>query len=326
MIPELSCRYSTICSKELMMKVIPAYCIDSPLDCRFWERGTNDTYQVRCTDTRYSLRIYRHDIYPREEIDFEVEALNYLHNHGFPVAFPIARKSGGYVTEIMAPEGIRYVLVTAFVDGKPPEFESLDDSRIFGKSVAHLHHISQGFQAQYKKKDLNLRNFVDDSIAVIEPYLSHRPEDLSLLMRLAVDASTAVQQTDESSMDVGFCHGDLHGFNAHLNGDVLTHYDFEECGFGYRIYDLATFKWSFVFNDSGVDRWGAFLDGYQSVKKTSEADLLLLDTFVLIRHIWLTAFHMRNAEDFGYDLASDGYIDYQWKKLRKLAGNIEAAE
>lgn len=325
MITELSCSYSTICSAELMARVLPDYCIDSPLDCLFWERGTNDTYQVRCADARYSLRIYRHDIYPRGEIDFEVEALNYLHNNGFPIAFPIARRSGGYVTEIMAPEGIRYVLVTAFVDGKTLEFESLDDSRIFGESVARLHEVSQGCKTHHKKKDLDLKNLIDDSIVAIEPYVSHRPEDVSLLSLLATNASAAVQQSDESVLDIGFCHGDLHGYNAHLNGDVVTHYDFEECGFGYRIFDLATFKWSFVSDDSGADQWLAFLDGYQSVRKTSEADLQLLDTFVLLRHIWIMAFHMRNANDFGYDMASDGYIDHQWKRLKKLAKNIEGA-
>jgi len=326
MIPVLSCGYSTISSKELMAKVIPDYCIDRPLDCLFWERGTNDTYQVRCADSRYSLRIYRHEIYPRDEIDFEVDALNYLHNHGFPVAFPIARKSGGYVSEIMAPEGIRYVLVTAFIDGEPLEFESHDDSRIFGKSAAYLHKISQGFKTQHKKKDLDLQNLVSDSIAAIESYLSHRPEEFLFLTRLAKDACTAVQMTDEGAMDIGFCHGDLHGFNAHIKGDLLTHYDFEECGFGFRAYDLATFKWNHYFDDSGIDQWLAFLDGYQSVRKTSEADLLLLDTFMLIRHIWLIAFHMRNVEDFGYDSASDGYIDYHWKKLSRLAENIKISE
>jgi len=309
-----------------MLKVISEYCIDNPLDCLFWERGTNDTYQVICEGSRYSLRIYRHDIYPRDEIDFEVDALNYLNNNGFSVAYPIARKSGGYVTEIMAPEGVRYVLVTAFVDGSPLEFESLDDSRKFGKSVASLHNISQGFKTQHKKKDLDLRNFINDSVNSIEPFLSHRLEDLSILRRYSDDVNTAISLVDEGAMDIGFCHGDLHGFNAHLDGDVITHYDFEECGFGYRIYDLATFRWSFYFNDSGVDQWTAFLDGYQTIRKTAETDILLLDTFVLIRHIWLIAFHMRNAEDFGYDLASDGYIDYQWKKLRKIASNIKISE
>jgi len=123
---------------------VPGYCIDSPIDCIFWERGANDNYQLRCADVRYSLRIYRHGIHTRDEIDFEVDALNYLHKKGFPVAYPIARKSGGYITEIDAPEGIRYVLVIAFAEGAEPEYDSLEDFRLTGKSVANLHCLSQG--------------------------------------------------------------------------------------------------------------------------------------------------------------------------------------
>ena len=322
MIPELSCQYSTVSSKELIAKVLPDYCIEPVIDCLFWERGTNDTYQVRCETTRYSLRIYRHENYPRDEIDFEVDALNYLHKNGFPVAFPIARKSGEYVTEIMAPEGLRYVLVTAFIDGKPPEYESLEDSRIFGHSVAELHQLSQGFTSTHKKKNLDLKNFIDDSLVAIKPYLSHRPDELSYLLKVAKEASNAVEQVGDDALDIGFCHGDVHGYNAHLNDDVLTHYDFEECGFGYRLFDLATFKWSFASRDSGADQWTAFLDGYQSVRTVNDADLQLLDTFVLIRHIWLIAFHMRNAEDFGHDVTSNAYIDYQWKRLRTISENV----
>ncbi len=322
MIPELRCHYSTISAKELIPKVLPDYCIEPVIDCLFWERGTNDTYQVRCKNARYSLRIYRHEIYPRDEIDFEVDALNYLHENGFPVAFPIARKSGEYVTEIMALEGLRYVLVTAFIDGKPPEYESIDDSKLFGRSLAELHQVSQRFTSTHKKKTLDVNNLIDDSLVTVKPHLSHRPDDLSYLLKIAEQASAAVEQVGDDAMDIGFCHGDIHGYNAHLNDGVLTHYDFEECGFGYRVYDLATFKWSFSSRDSGADHGTAFLDGYQSVRKVNDADLRLLDTFVLIRQVWLIAFHMRNAEDFGHGVTSDDYIDYQWKKLRKFSENV----
>ena len=71
---EMLCEYSTISSKDLMQKVLPDYCIDQPLKCLFWERGANDNYQVVTADKRYSLRIYRHGINSRDEIDFEVAA------------------------------------------------------------------------------------------------------------------------------------------------------------------------------------------------------------------------------------------------------------
>ena len=318
MTTELQCSYSTISSKALMAEVIPDYCIDDPVDCVFWERGSNDTYVIRCANARYSMRIYRHENYPRDEIDFEVDALNYLHNQGFPVAFPIARKAGGYVTEIAAPEGVRYVLVTAFAEGSSLECESVDEFRLYGESLARLHEASQGFTSSHKKKDLDLNNFIDDSVKSITPFLSHRPKELELLNQYASDARDEVARVGEEGMDVGFCHGDVHGGNAHLHNGVLTHFDFEECGFGYRVFDLATFKWAFNLEDSNSEKWLAFVEGYESVRKFSAADSELVDTFVLLRHIWLIAFHMRNADDFGGELTSDGYIDHQWRKLKSF--------
>ncbi len=313
---QLQCSYSTVSCKELMAKVIPDYCIDDPLDCHFWERGSNDTYVIRCSDTRYSLRIYRHEVYPRDEIDFEVDALNYLHDHSFPVAYPIPRRSGGYITEISVPEGMRYVLVTAFAEGSPPKGDSVDDFRLTGESVARLHQVSQGFTTQHRKKDLDLKNFIDDSVNSIRPFLSHRPEELALLHQYVETARNEVLRIGEDAMDIGFCHGDVHGGNAHLWNGVLTHFDFEECGFGYRVFDLATFKWAFGLRGSKTEKWMAFVEGYESVREIGKAEIELLDTFVLLRHVWLIAFHMRNAYDFGGELTSDEYIDRQWRRLK----------
>ena len=125
---EFPCSYSTISAKALLDEVVSDYCVKSPQDCIFWERGANDTYRVRCADAYYSLRVYRCDAFPREAIAFEAEALSYLHDQDFTVAYPIARKSGGYLTEIAAPEGPRFVLLTSFADGEPPDYESLENS------------------------------------------------------------------------------------------------------------------------------------------------------------------------------------------------------
>lgn len=318
MFTELQCSYSTICCKELMAKVIPDYHIVDPLDCLFWERGCNDTYVIRCSNTRYVMRIYRHGVYPRDEIDFEVDALSYLHRQGFPVAYPIARKSGGYITEISAPEGVRYILVTAFAEGSDLDCETVDEFRLYGESVAWLHEASQGFTTPHKKKDLDLANFIDDSVSAIEPFILHRPKELELLNQYVDDARKEILHIGEDFMDKGFCHGDVHGGNAHLHNGVLTHFDFEECGFGFRVFDLATFKWAFGLRDSKSEKWQAFVNGYQSVRKISEADFELLDTFVLLRHVWLIGFHMRNASDFGGELTSDEYIDRQWRVLKSF--------
>lgn len=319
MVTEVQCSYSTVSTEELMTKVIPDYQIESPVDCLLWEHGSNDTYIVRSAGSRYSLRIYRFDIYPRDEIDFEVDALIHLHKSGFPVAFPIPRMSGGYITELKAPEGLRYALLTAFVDGEPPEYNSVDDFRLCGESAARLHEKSEGFVSEHRKKNLDLKTLADDSLRTIEPFLSHRPQELASLKYYLESIRQSIREVGEDDMDIGFCHGDMHGYNAHLHEGVLTHFDFEECGFGYRLFDLATFRWGAVLGEEQQERWAAFVEGYESVRKISAADIELVDTFVLLRHIWLIAFHMRNAYDFGGELTSDQYIDRQWKRLKRFS-------
>jgi len=322
MIPKLQCHYSTISSRELMAKVIPDYCIDSPLECLFWERGANDTYLVRCADARYSLRVYRCGAYPREAIEFEVEALNYLHQQGFSVAYPMARKSGGYLTEIAAPEGPRFVLVTAFSVGAIPEYKSLEDSRLVGESVAQMHLLSSGFQTTRKRTCLDLQSLLEDSMAVIRRHLAHRPADLGFIEAIAQDARTAVQEVPVSSLDTGICHGDLHGGNLHLYEGKVTHFDFEECAFGYRVYDLATFKWGCCLGEQRVRRWPAFVEGYESIRPIAESDISLIDPFVIIRDLSNVAFGLRNVEDFGHDQTSDSEIDQVCQQLKKIVESL----
>ena len=326
MVIEVTCGYSTISTQELMEKIIPSYCIEQPNDCLFWERGANDNYQVRCDKVRYSLRIYRHGIHSRDEIDFEVDALNHLHKKGFPVAYPIARKSGGYITEIIAPEGVRYVLLTAFAEGGVPDFDLLDDFKLTGKSVAHLHKASDDFKTTHKRKKIDLDLFTGNRFKSIEPHITHRPKDLAQLKQYLDTASLHLEKTGVDGMDFGFCHGDVHGGNAHLHEGVMRHFDFEECGFGYRVFDLATFKWSLKLNGETPDKWAAFVEGYESVRKIHEADLELMNTFVVLRHIWLIAFHMRNAGDFGGEILGDNYIDRQMKRLKRLSTSGIGAE
>jgi len=125
--------YSTVCENELLSKLLPLYCIDEPTSCRFWQRGINDTYQVRNPESMYSLRVYRHKLRSKSEIDFEISALNYLSDQGASVARPIAKREGGFVSEVQAPEGTRYVIVTTHADGEEPDYDVETQRTVFAK-------------------------------------------------------------------------------------------------------------------------------------------------------------------------------------------------
>ena len=138
------------------------------------------------------------------------------------MAYPIARKSGGYLTEIAAPEGQRFVLLTSFADGEPPDYESLENSRLVGESVAQMHLVSDGFKASRERTHLDLQSLLEDSMAVIRPLVAHRPDDLNAIENIAQKARVNVQAVPVNLIDAGFCHGDLHGYNLHLHEGKVT--------------------------------------------------------------------------------------------------------
>jgi len=318
MIIELACSYSTIKPSDLLEKVLPQYCIESPQECLFWQGGANDTYQVLCGDTPYFLRIYRCGAFPREANEFEAEALIYLHEQGVPVAYPIPKKSGGYITEIVAPEGPRFILLTALSEGTTPDYNSLDNCRLVGESVAQLHLMSTGFKTSFKRRNLDLGGLLDFSMDVIQDYFANNASAISLINKIAQEVKAAVHAVPKESLDFGICHGDLHGGNLHLNNGQVTHFDFEECAYGYRIYDLATFKWGLGSGDQQTKSWTAFIEGYQSIRPISEPACSLINTFMVIRELAETAYGIRHVQDFGHNdiMASD--IDQVCERLNKI--------
>jgi len=81
---------------------------------------------------------------------------------------------------------------------------------------------------------------------------------------------------------------------THRHG-ALTHFDFDCCGIGYRIFELATFNWSMRLRGQEESTWPEFLAGYESQRQLKGEDFSLLYYFVVIPHIWLMALHMSNA-------------------------------
>lgn len=314
----LACSYSTIECKELVEKTLPQYCISDPLDCLFWERGANDTYKVQCADATYFLRIYRCGAFSLDANKFEAEALHYLHQQGFPVAHPIALKSGGFISQIDAAEGIRHTLLTAKVTGEPPDYESLDNCQLVGSSVAQMHLAFADFKSFYKRADLDTSWLLEQSMAEIRNHMAQHPDALKLIEDTAKKVRAIVQSVPTGAPDRGICHGDLHGGNLHISQGTVTHFDFEECAYGYRAYDLATFKWGVCMGEGGRQRWAAFLKGYLSLRSISDADLSSIDAFVAMREIAESAYGVRHVGDFGHNAIMVSDIDDVSRRFKKL--------
>ena len=128
-------QFSVLSSRALEKAILSKYSIKRPFKCQFFTPGLNDIYIVRTPEETYYLRISIYGWRNKEELEAEIELLNYLHNLGISVAIPVPDNEGKYIQEINAPEGIRYAVL--FTEAKGEKNDNPDQkknyfSRLYG--------------------------------------------------------------------------------------------------------------------------------------------------------------------------------------------------
>ncbi|MDP4164012.1 MAG: phosphotransferase, partial [Bacillota bacterium] len=211
--------------------------------CEFLTRGLNDTYVAYTAEEKYIFRVYRKSWRELSDILFEIDALNYLSEAGYPVSVPVKRMDGSWLTEIHAPEGIRYGVLFTFSKGDRPDITK-ENCLLIGQALGKLHKVSANFTSMHKRRfEIDLKHLADDPLELIMPKLNHyfgNSKD-SFLNGLI---QTVKEEVTAKKLDYGFCHGDFHNFNMHLNEQKIEAFDFDCCSSGYRSYDLAVFWWN----------------------------------------------------------------------------------
>src|SRR5690606_9554539 len=87
----------------------------------------------------------------------------------------------------------------------------------------------------------------------------------------------------------GLIHADMRLANLLVAGDEVTLIDFDDCGFGWFMYDLAA-GLSFIDTAPAAarlrQRW---LAGYTAIRPLAPADLEIIDAMLLLRRMALLA-------------------------------------
>jgi len=313
---EVAAGYSTVREDDLLSKLVSLYQFEQPQACLFWARGVNDTYQLLCNETTYSLRVYRHGLRTLDAIQFEFAALNHLHERGLSVANSIAKKDGFYITALQAPEGLRYAIVTEYAYGEVPDYKDLANASMYGEAVAQLHNLSGDFVTDYHRPRLEVEYLLEKSVEVVRPFLAKGSDELEVFKKTAEVLRNEVAGVRVENHDTGLCHGDCHGGNVHKANGILTHFDFDCCGLGLRVFDLATFKWRAAGSKDADAIWSNFLTAYQGGREVREADLSLISPFIAIRHIWWMALRCGNVHDFGNNSSGELFLQRQIRNMK----------
>jgi Ser/Thr protein kinase RdoA (MazF antagonist) len=285
---------------DSIQDILVSYNLSKVISCEFLTRGLNDTYVISTQDYNYIFRVYRHNWRNESDILFEIDAINHLKESGFLTSYPIKTCEGRWVIKIQAPEGIRYGVLFTYSKGHRPEINPTN-CNLIGKSLGELHNNTDNFVSNHARSfDLDLKHLLDEPLSLISPLIKKvlGTDQEQILMNTIETIKKAIRG---SKLATGFCHGDFHNFNMHIDEAMLEIFDFDCCSFGYRSYDVAVFWWNLKNNYPSLEKecWGQFLNGYLSQRKLSDVEINSLPLFISVRRIWLVGTMLKNEDVWG---------------------------
>lgn len=323
---------SILSCEAIRESILSLYRIEQKYTCRFFNHGVNDTYRIEGEYDNYYLRIYRYNWRRKEDIISEIKLLNFLKNcEQISVSAPIMKIDGEFLTEINAPEGLRYAVLFRSAIG---EHKTLDPKRSFnyGKTAAIIHTVADELES-LERFHIDLEHLLDEPLKHIKPFLSKREEDYKYLETTARELSSKVNKLLSKDKSVyGLCHGDFHNGNTFLdNDDNLTVFDFDCFGYGWRAYDISVFLWSCGSSKNWRKKdknyraclWNSYLKGYNEIKKLTKEELEAAFLFVPIRHIWILGLHTHGYNDWGGNRFNEDYFNRALTFIKKWIEHYE---
>ena len=312
--------YSTVALEAVAKAVADHYDLGVVKNCCFWYHGLSDIYLIETSLNRYIFRISHHHWRSRSEILFELEFLTFLRYHQLPVASPLHTTTGELCLEIEAPEGRRYGALFEYAEGSVPLGDcNYTQSYTLGETVAKIHQVSQNFVSSSERSPLTPSFILDESIAIIAPFLEKQREHLRTLLTITEEVKAQLDELPKTTPHWTVCWGDPHSGNAHFTSDdQLMLFDFDQCGYGWRAFDIGKFRQVSLQAGCSHKIREAFLDGYESLVSLTPVELDSLQALSLAAYIWGWAIHLNRALYFDYSRLDDYYFNRRLEKLKQL--------
>lgn len=309
------------CSAESVRHLVAAnFALVPPLRCQFYVLGLHDNYLVEDGNKKYILRIYRNDWRTAEEALFELELLSCLAHAGAPVAGPVPMRTGELAFQIESPEGMRMAALFHYAAGDAPaEAITSDECSLLGRAVAQVHLHAEAFHTTRRRQVLDMPYLLDESIAILEPFMD--AEGLACLTQYQKTLHAILPGLQQEAGVYGICAGDINPRNFHIDHNKqITLFDFDQCGYGYRAFEIGKFASSLHAHKLKNALVSAFMEGYQQLRSLSDAERSVIPGFEMLSVIWVMAINARNANRIGHKYLGKPFWNRKLAVLKALHG------
>jgi Ser/Thr protein kinase RdoA (MazF antagonist) len=273
----------------------------------------NHTFRIDGpTGSRHILRLHRPGYQSRPAIESELAWVVALRGAGMPVPQPLAGRDGQLV---QAAGTNRFAVLFAFEPGREP-LAGGDLAPLFRTigayaATAHLHVERWTRPAGFVRPTWTAAAILDPDGLWGDWRRAPHVEGATraTLDRLDQRLREKLAAYGDAPDRFGLIHADMRLANLLVDGEVVTLIDFDDCGFGWFMYDLAA---SLSFIDAGPDLPAlkrSWLDGYTALRPLTADDLGIIDAMILLRRMALLAWIGSHAETELAQTHMEGFAD-----------------
>jgi Ser/Thr protein kinase RdoA (MazF antagonist) len=290
----------------------------SQVRCQLIKATINDSYHVWASEGRFVLRISRAHERSADELTAELDAMTALALEEVQVAAIVPLRTGERLLLIHAPEGVRYAVLFTFMEGsqlsKTPE---TDDVRRYGRTVAALHETWDEKGLTVTRPRLDTTRLIDVPLAALAVVLTH-PEQMDYLQKVTEQVRTPLLALPEIPPLFGLIHGDLIPSNTLLRSDgTIVLLDFDFCGWGWRVYDLASYIVEIEYWGAAPTTAEAFLQGYEEKRVLDSLERDVLPAFVVIRTIFSLGIPALHVNEWGSAYLTERMVAIQLEIMQR---------
>ena len=260
----------------------------------------NTVFSVTLSDgKRAALRIHRHGYHTNKALISELKWMEALNQKGIQVPRVIRLPSGNLFTEVKTTDKHKTLQVDmvrwlpgspvgSLEDGLSPSITNISETfEKIGKLIATLHNHA----TTWKYPDGFIRHAWDvNGLTGPNPLWGKfwdLPE-LTIDQRTLMLKAREVARSDLISIGqhgqlYGLIHSDLNLDNMLFNGVDIAAIDFDDCGFGWHLFDLATVSILFHGHSDFSAITQSVIRGYRTLRNLSERSIHQMPLFYLLR-------------------------------------------
>ena len=285
---------------ELAVKATGTYDLPSGLSVKLINLSENATYKVEAPDgRRLALRVHRDGYHSKAAIASELTWLMDLRSSGVVTTPAPVKGPDGEVIQVISHPRMkrpRNIVLFDWESGLEPGMGEnlIKPFKILGEVTARMHKHTQSWKRPLWFTRLTWE--FDTSLGEDKPHWGRWRDGMGvvaakekLFCRTVELIGKRLKAYGKTAERFGLIHCDLRLANLLMDGNAVKVIDFDDCGFGWFMYDAAT-PLSFYEHEPQVPELiEAWKEGYRRVTALSKADENEIPTFIMLRRLLLVA-------------------------------------